>query len=284
MTLSDALRGALRPMEPVPAGFQPRPTPIEGIRAAVFDIYGTLLISETGDIAAGDSAGLTAPTPELSALMAEFGVSAGPPELSAAFAAAVRSEHLRMSSSEAFPEIVAERLWAEILGVGEPAAVLFAAAWEASVNKVWEMPGAAETLRSLRTSGFLLGIVSNAQSYTPPLFPLVLGDTVEGFGFEPDLVFYSYREGRGKPSPRLFADLSAALARRGIAPGETVFVGNDMLKDMMPARDAGLRTCLFAGDERSLKLRTGDPRCAFPPDAAIDSLARLPSVLAGGSG
>lgn len=66
---------------------------------------------------------------------------------------------------------------------------------------------------------------------------------------------------------------------RGIAPERTLFVGNDMLKDLYPARGAGLRTCLFAGDARSLKMRLDDPRCAFEPDAVIDRLDLLPRVL-----
>jgi len=51
-----------------------------------------------------------------------------------------------------------------------------------------------------------------------------------------------------------------------------------MLKDMHPARESGMRTCLFAGDRRSLRLREGDGRCAFEPDATVASLDQIDLV------
>jgi len=280
MLAAEALAGALRPMEPIPTGIEPKLSRLLGIESVVFDVYGTLLISETGDIAAGDEAGPVAPTRELSALLGEFDVRMGTGELAAAFAAEVRAEQERRYEQEPYPEVDAGRIWTSILGLAEEEALLFSAAWEASVNRVWTMPGAAATLRALRSEGFRLGIVSNAQAYTPPLFQLVLGETVEEFGFESDMVFFSWKEGRSKPSPRLFGDLVTALGKAGIEASKAVFIGNDMLKDMMPARAAGLRTCLFAGDRRSLKLRTEDPRCAFEPDAVIHSLDQLRELVA----
>ena len=68
--------------------------------------------------------------------------------------------------------------------------------------------------------------------------------------------------------------------QKGIAAAETVFVGNDMLNDVMPASRAGFRTALFAGDQRSLRLRTGDARVAeVTPDLILTDLSQLPSCL-----
>jgi len=39
--------------------------------------------------------------------------------------------------------------------------------YECRVNPVWPMPAALETIETLRARGFRLGIVSNAQFYTP---------------------------------------------------------------------------------------------------------------------
>lgn len=275
MTLSDAVRGCVKPMEPIGTGIPCRLPELPGIRAVIFDIYGTLLISETGDIAAAEDSLTVTPTEELEELMQGLGITASLTGLEAAFSREVRFEHERMKPLEPYPEIEADRLWARILGLDGERSLLFAAAWEASVNKAWAMPSAAETLRSLRSRGYLLGIVSNAQAYTLPLFPLLLGDTLEGFAFEKDLSLFSWQEGRGKPSPRLFADLVAALGKRGLSPGDALIVGNDMLKDMASSREAGLRTCLFAGDRRSLKLRKDDPRCDFEPDAVVTDLGQL---------
>jgi putative hydrolase of the HAD superfamily len=282
--LADIMRGAIRELRPIPTGVDPVLAPLPGIRAVVFDLYGTLFISEAGDIASGSDTSVAAEsamsiTPELEGLLRHHRESRTPAELAAAFREAVAVEHASRSPAEPYPEVVAERLWAGILGILEEDALAFAAAWEASTNKVAAMPGAGELLRALRAAGFQLGIVSNAQAYTPPLFPLLLGDTIEGFGFDPGLVLFSWREGLGKPSPALFDSLVGSLATKGLGPEQAIFVGNDMLKDMYPARRAGLRTCLFAGDRRSLRLRSDDPRCAFTPDAVVVSLDQLPRVV-----
>ena len=65
-----------------------------------------------------------------------------------------------------------------------------------------------------------------------------------------------------------------------IGLGETVYVGNDMLNDIYCARQAGCKTVLFAGDQRSLRLRENDERClAIQPDAVITSLSQLVEII-----
>ena len=57
-------------------------------------------------------------------------------------------------------------------------------------------------------------------------------------------------------------------------------VGNDVRNDLLGARAAGLRTALFAGDARSLRLRRDDPRCAAVcPDLVLTHLSQLPLAL-----
>ena len=73
------------------------------------------------------------------------------------------------------------------------------------------------------------------------------------------------------------------MKRRGIAPAQVLLVGNDMLNDVLPAWKTGMRTALFAGDERSLRLREGDPRLdVFGPDLVLTDLGQLPEGLTGG--
>ena len=57
-------------------------------------------------------------------------------------------------------------------------------------------------------------------------------------------------------------------------------VGNDVRNDLLGARAAGLRTALFAGDARSLRLRRDDPRsAAVCPDLVLTHLSQLPRAL-----
>ncbi|MEQ8837627.1 MAG: HAD family hydrolase, partial [Lacipirellulaceae bacterium] len=66
-----------------------------------------------------------------------------------------------------------------------------------------------------------------------------------------------------------------------ITPAETLYVGNDMRNDIWPAAKVGFKTALFAGDERSLRLREDEPnRDQRPePDAVVTELDQLPKLL-----
>ena len=142
------------------------------------------------------------------------------------------------------------------------------------------MPHAEECLESLRNAGVALGIVSNAQFYTKLLFPALFDKSLEELGFAPDLGIFSYEHGWGKPGLRLYEIAVERLASRGIPPCEALYVGNDMLNDIMPAARLGFRTALFAGDARSLRLREGDPRVeAMEPDVVLASLEQLGGCL-----
>ena len=121
-----------------------------------------------------------------------------------------------------------------------------------------------------------MGIISNAQFYTPELLPAFLGTQSEAWGLDPALEFYSYQHGLAKPGQALFRLAAEELMRRGIEPRGAVYVGNDMLNDVLPARQVGFRTALFAGDARSLRRRGDDPRLeGIRPDLVLTKLADL---------
>jgi putative hydrolase of the HAD superfamily len=57
-------------------------------------------------------------------------------------------------------------------------------------------------------------------------------------------------------------------------------VGNDKLNDIWPATQLGLKTALFAGDQRSLRLRENDVRCSgLEPDLVITRLSQLSDFI-----
>ena len=95
-----------------------------------------------------------------------------------------------------------------------------------------------------------------------------------------DLCVFSYRYRQAKPGPRLFEVLQRALEQRGLAPDETLYVGNDMLNDVWAASQAGLKTAWFAGDRRSCRARTDDARCqSLRPDLVLTELVQLLQCL-----
>ena len=175
------------------------------------------------------------------------------------------------------PEVQIDQIWMQVLGTENiEAARRFAIQFEMIVNPGYPMPQMTNVLSVLQNSGMRLGIISNAQFFTPLLFQVLCGDIPENIGFEAGLIFYSYQHGVAKPSRRLFQLAARALKTMGIEPENALYVGNDMLNDMLPATVEGLQTALFAGDKRSLRLREDDPRCeGVTPDLIITDLSQL---------
>ncbi len=274
----------LRPLEPVPTGYPVRLQSLS-VRALVFDLYGTLFVSAAGDV------GVDAATDNVLSLM-RAGRDAGIPSLDGAAVAGEgisllhqRIEQIHLRCREAgisHPEvdIVAVWFWVlERLGISrvrEEQVRLLALSYECRINPIWPMPGLSTVLGELRDRSVVLGILSNAQFYTLELFEYLLHAPPERCGFSPDLCLWSFREGEAKPSAHLFTRLSARLGQAGIAPTEVLYIGNDMLKDIWPARQVGWRTGLFAGDRRSLRLREDDPRVrGVQPDIVLSELAQI---------
>ena len=142
------------------------------------------------------------------------------------------------------------------------------------------MPGCRDCLESLRESGFYLGLVSNAQFFTPELFPALLDAKLCDLGFRDELLLFSYHSQHAKPGPLMFERARETLARLGVDSGATLYIGNDMLNDVYAASQVGFRTALFAGDDRSLRLRREDSRLAgISPDLVLTDLRQLLQCL-----
>ena len=108
--------------------------------------------------------------------------------------------------------------------------------YECRVNPVWPMPGARELLDALQQRGMVLGVVSNAQFFTPLLFEAFFRTPLSQLGFEPALCQWSFEALEAKPSDRLFRNtLDALHARHGMDPAQVLYVGNDWLNDILPA-------------------------------------------------
>jgi putative hydrolase of the HAD superfamily len=143
--------------------------------------------------------------------------------------------------------------------------------------------GVVQSLEKLKQNGIALGIVSNAQFYTPIDLTLFIRDQTSGRLddvnelFDPDLTFYSYEYNVAKPDSLLFGKLYDALYEYQILPSQTVFVGNDLLIDIAPAHEAGMKTALFAGDSQSAYLHGKENEII--PDIAFTAWEELPDRL-----
>ena len=88
----------------------------------------------------------------------------------------------------------------------------------------------------------VLGIVSNAQFYTPLILDAFPETRAILRRADPALCLWSFRLKEAKPSARIFALAARRLMRRhGIAPPEILYVGNDPVTDRRPALQAGFQ-------------------------------------------
>jgi putative hydrolase of the HAD superfamily len=108
-------------------------------------------------------------------------------------------------------------------------------------------PEAAEGLRLLARARVRLGLASNAQPYTVrELETSLAGGGLSADLFHPALRFFSYEHGFSKPDPHVFQLLTARLGALGIAPEETLMVGDRLDNDIVPARAFGWQTWQMA--------------------------------------
>jgi putative hydrolase of the HAD superfamily len=280
-------RNHFRPLEPLATGVEPVLAELRGIRAVLFDLYGTLVISGSGEVGTAAASCDEAMAGALGAV----GLQAARPLDGAAelLFERIRASHERdRAAGVDYPEVQIADVWREVLAALASRGALDAAAvasvdlrrlaveYEGRANPCWPMPGAAECLAALRAGGMLLGIVSNAQFYALSLFPSLWGGSAEQCGFDPALQFYSFQYGRAKPGTALFETAREALRARGVEPSATLYVGNDVLNDVGPASMVGFRTALFAGDARSFRRREDEPSLAgVRPDLLLTALAQL---------
>ena len=136
---------------------------------------------------------------------------------------------------------------------------------------LWDVtlkPHAAETLSALAAAGHRMGILSNIAH--SPFITWAL--EAHGLRHHFEHITASSDLGLRKPRREIFLH---ALAAMGLAADETVYVGNDYVKDIIGARLAGLRA-IWVPDSTGQDYRADTH---VHPDAVAGSLAEIPAVL-----
>lgn len=257
--MNSRIHDSLKPLEVTPTDTPAQIQVLDGIKHLVFDLYGTLLISGVGE--------------KFSFHMREKILRASLEGHLPDFSLIVHFENLIAQSHAKsrktgidFPEVDIRDIWAKFfstLKLNTPNNLDdFILRYELATNPCWLMPGVEKLLNHPLSRG----IISNAQFYTPLI--------MSRFGF-PHLehTLFSYEHGEAKPGTFLFKTLAQKLN-----PEETLYLGNDRLKDVAPAATCGFKTALFAGDQRSLRLHSH--RKDLPePDAILTSLSQIPQLL-----
>lgn len=283
----EIIRQHATPLTPIATGLSDALAPRLPVKAVLWDVYGTLLISGVGDI------GVSAAPGEAAAEVALRACGVAAPGCGAVVARRLR-EVIAISHEKDrrrgvnYPEVVIEEVWREtltslrnegVLGreVAQVDLMRLSLEYEMRVNPVWPMPHATESLAAFAAAGWKLGIISNAQWFTPVILEVLLGRPLHELGFSDEsLLVYSYQHRRAKPSRELFQAALDELAQESILAREVLYIGNDRLNDCWGAARAGMRTALFAGDRRSLRLREDMPELHdVEPDWVVTDLRRF---------
>lgn len=289
------------PISPLPTKHKPDLKKMDGVKALIFDIYGTLLISSSGDI---DQATISSGHLKTAFEAANYKLNQNEKELEKSlqnllghFVGIIKHHHQRhINSGRKFPEVDIRLVWEDFVNLAiekqiisrteqsDPDRLTFV--FELLSNKVFPMPGMKEMISHFKQAGYQLGIISNAQFYTPIVLNYFLTGKIDEreaiADFDPELTVFSYHLYKAKPDNSLFEQLLAALKNKyDIEPKEAAFIGNDMYKDIYPAHQSGMKTVLFAGDERSLRLRPDRKEIGkLKPDATITELKQLKEIFA----
>ena len=291
------LLASAEPLNPIPTNVRPDYRKDSSIKAVIFDIYGTLLISSSGDI---DQA-------EISAKNLELALNSSNIEIVDKSITAL--EHIlydfeytiKICHQEAkkkavsYPEIDILSIWEIVLlharrkklvqFNGEANIMRMTCVFELLSNRTYPMPGMFETIKRLNEGGIPIGIVSNAQFYTPIVMNYYLSQKLgldeEVNFFDKELTVFSYKLGIGKPDTKLFDELIPVLKKKyKLEPEQVLFVGNDMLKDIYTSNKIGFKTALYAGDKRSLRIREDrEETKGLKPDFVITGLSQLFEII-----
>jgi len=215
-------------VEPISSGESPSLKPLHNIEAVLLDVYGTLFISASGEIGAGDNASNAAAFHQaLSSVGLTLRVDGA--EGVQRLHDTIKDFHSRSRQGGIeFPEVDIVEVWRTTLhsmrqsgqlvgNTDEVDVATLSLRYELATNPVWPMPGAAECLTELANRGIQLGLISNAQWFTPLLFPALLGGGLDALGIGAEMQFWSWRTGWAKPGEHLFRTAADVLRGRGIS-------------------------------------------------------------------
>ena len=182
------------------------------------------------------------------------------------------------ASTEAYPEFDVVAVWREVLSRKAtdytrslpPEKLqqmpLFLAEMQRGISRkrLVAFPQVQEILGQLKAR-YPMAVVSDAQSpwAVPELRAVCLAEY-----FAPIIISGDY--GYRKPDPRLF---QAALTELQVCPEEAIFVGNDRFRDVLGARQAGMKTILFCPRGNP----GGSPETE--PDYILYQYADLPNAI-----
>jgi FMN phosphatase YigB (HAD superfamily) len=296
------------PPEVHPAKARPHLKPLPDVRAVVWTVYGTLLAVPGGELFFEHPQKFMMEL-ALDKTLQEFRMwgsmtrKPGQPAeyLKQLFERALSDQRLLPSPGEKHPEVLAEKVWEDIVkklmykeyqwDVGFYGSLneftrKLAYFFHASLQGTGACPGAVAALRHVAAAGLLQGWLDNGQCFTAVQLERGLAAEdpaarLDDF-FAPDLRVLSHEFRARKPSENLFRQLLGRLGEHGIEADQVLHVGTNIERDIAPARRLGLRTALFAGNQEALRATAEQLKdSASRPSVLLTDLAQIADVITG---
>jgi FMN phosphatase YigB (HAD superfamily) len=290
------------PPKPDPVKAKPHITKLKGVRAVLWNVYGTLLAIPLGEIVFEHPQAFVM-TMALEKTIAEFkmwaSMSRKPGQPSEYMLHLYRSEldeqRLAPSPGEKHPEFLADRVWEGLIKKLAKKDYTFDIGFYGSLNEFSRKvayffhaslqgtacyPGTATALQAIADAGCLQGLCGDGQCFTTVQLQRGLGTTRLDTLIPLERQILSIDVRGKKPSERLFRAALDRLDAHDIGPAEVLHVGSQIERDILPAKKLGLRTALFAGDRTSLAAtpeQLKDP--GTRPDVLLTDLAQIADVI-----
>ncbi|MDA0832557.1 MAG: HAD hydrolase-like protein [Planctomycetota bacterium] len=293
-----------QPAPIVPAKATPYLKKLPGIRAVLWNLYGTLLHISEGELL------FFHPQPiriqiALDKTIHEFNMwqsmtrKPGAPweYLLPKYRELIDAAKMRATNKKGdVPEIDSVQIWEKLIsrleqkeyqydvsfyGDREELAEKVAYFFHASLQGVDVYPGGLETMQAIIAAGFRQGLLADVQSFSLPQLLRVMGRSGKLHElteiFTPGCVTLSIARGVRKPSLSLYEACVDQLEELGVRPESILYISNQLTDDLAVAKRVGMRTALFAGDKTCLRARSDDLK---NPEMKPDRLfTELPQVL-----
>lgn len=294
-----------------PAKATPYTAPLPGIKAVVWNVYGTLLTIADGQLLLQHPQAIRMQV-AMEKTIHEFNMWASMtrrpgqpweyflPKYNSAIEDAALTGGCKKGD---FPEVNSAHIWTKLLeflsrkdyqydedryGDWDEYAEKVAFFFQLCLQGCQAAPAALQTLTDVAAAGVQQGLLAEAQPYTlaqllqglerqgrlPPLAKL----------FAPGCLIQTYEQGVRKPSLSLYGRCREQFGELNIEPEEILYVSSRLAEDLAVAKQHGFRTVLFAGDKLSLKATAAeckDP--AMKPDRLMTSLSQIRNILEIGS-
>ncbi|MDP9482599.1 MAG: HAD family hydrolase [Chloroflexota bacterium] len=182
-------------------------------------------------------------------------------------------ERIRAGLGRLETERARRRIWAVLLDLGDTLMVEMSEVKDptGTTQRADLFPGAAELVRWLRRSGYLVGLVADTRPGTARnvLRQHGIHEAFDTFVISEDL-------GTNKPDPAMFLAALRAFGLRRSDADRVVMVGNRLDRDVRGANELGLVSVLVRNNER-YPGEPSDPR--EEPSHTIGPIAELAAVL-----